>query len=271
METTPPEQAGGAVQGYSRADVDQYLTAAAAELQRLEGAVQTARERQRRAEEAAMQSGQSAEAIRSTLDGLQRELAGRRTEVERHVEAVIAQAHEDAAAILRDARTRAHAILENRPTAASEAVVPMPAPAPPAPDPAPVAPDVAPAPFSFESALSTLTVAEPEAPPAPDIDLTLEDAFWQAPAAGTYPGNGHPANDHSGVNGDAKNGSANGHEADGDVRATTGFTTLLRRALPSRPTDPVEAAEDDAFFDFLRGALDDSEPLGPRGDEESQA
>jgi hypothetical protein len=267
METTPPEQAGGAVQGYSRADVDQYLAAAATEMQRLEGAVQAARERQRRAEEAAMQSGQSVDAIRSTLDDLRRELAARRTEVERHVETVIAQAHEEAAAILRDARTRAHAILQNRPEPAPAPVVPV---APPAPDPAPPAPVTAAEPFSFESALSTLTMEEPEAPPAPDIDLTVEDAFWQAPAAAMNSGNGHPGNGHAPLNGDAKNGSANGHGADGDVRSTTGFTTLLRRALPTRPTDPVEAAEDDAFFDFLRGALDDSEPLGPRGDEEPQ-
>ena len=37
-----------------------------------------------------------------------------------------------------------------------------------------------------------------------------------------------------------------------------------------RPPEAASTDEDDAFFDFLRGALEDHEPLGPRGDEGGQ-
>ncbi|HZP30907.1 MAG TPA: hypothetical protein VFC99_18305 [Acidimicrobiia bacterium] len=277
METTPPgpsttggpEQAGGAVQGYSRADVDRYLAAAAAEQQRLQAATAAARDRQRRAEEAAMHSGETAALVHDALLGVRRELAERRSEVDRKVEQIVARARDDAATILRDARARAHAILGATPP-------PPPSRDGAAPPTESVPPTVrAGEPTSFESALATLTVAEPAEPPASEIDLTIEDAFWQAPAAGGHNGSGHNGNGHNGnghptVNGAATNGASNGDAPETDeTRAPTGFATLLRRALPTRPTDPVTSPEDDAFFDYLRGALDDHEPLGPRRDDEA--
>ncbi len=308
METTPPEQAGGAVQGYSRADVDQYLMAAAAERSRLEGAIGAAYERQRRADAAAAASLETAALVHAQLQNVQRELAQTRLQVEAEVEAIVGRAREQAAQILRGARSQAHALLE--PTGATSEpppAVPVPAeaaaqPEPPAPPEPPVSPPPVPAAaappaaaptptseppappvappvdhYSFESALSTLTWPEPvPETETPDIDLTVEDAFWDTPAAvaahNDTARNGSSSNGAS-SNGDSSNGSSNGHAsslgdsaaADGsESRPANGFATLLRRARTAWPAEAGYTEEDDAFFDFLRGALDDDAPLGPR-------
>jgi hypothetical protein len=260
METTPPEQAGGAVQGYSRADVDRYLAAAAAEQRRLDDAIASARERQQRAEEATAKSGETAELVLNKLAELRRELAARRAEIDHEVEAIVARARDEAAEILRDARARAHGVLE---ATRGPAAAPGPAVSP-TPPPPPTTPIVAAEPAPADAALATLTVDEPPVVEEPEIDLTLENAFWQAPTAAGSNGNGHSGNGHPPANG-AKNGSGGDALDTGELRAQTGFATLLRRALPNRPADPAESAEDDAFFDFLRGALEDPEPLGSWG------
>ena len=90
------------------------------------------------------------------------------------------------------------------------------------------------------------------------------------PAAAAVTGNGS-TNGEAAANGSAHHGATNGQPVDAaDTRGPNGFATLLRRALPTRPPEAASTGEDDAFFDFLRGALEDHEPLGPRGDEGGQ-
>ena len=83
------------------------------------------------------------------------------------------------------------------------------------------------------------------------------------PAAAAVTGNGS-TNGEAAANGSAHHGATNGQDVDAtDTRGPNGFATLLRRALPTRPPEAASTDEDDAFFDFLRGALEDHEPLGP--------
>jgi hypothetical protein len=121
---------GTAVHGYSRAEVDEFLQAAAAERSRLESEIADARSRIGRARSAI---GMHRVMVAMLLE-TQRELTEMRARADAEAEAILAQAERDAAMILAGSAAAAPGAIASAPTAvansASTPIMSTPGPAP---------------------------------------------------------------------------------------------------------------------------------------------
>jgi hypothetical protein len=284
MDSVPAVPDDAVTAAYPRAAVEQFVKAASIERTRLQEAVEAARARQRTAELMVDQSAETARRVEVTLVALQRELAERRREAEADADALVAAAQAEATAILRKAHLEASAISALDASGAGPDDVDVAAPGNHAGAPeerrAPVPDERRDGPRDPGVVADIDLVAEqtawratdapdgdaiPDGDAMPDAD-TATDAAAEERVAGssTYAANGNGSN---GNGWHAVNGSEHrAADAPPDAGATSALSTLLRRSRP-QPAD-VPDPEAEQFFDFLRGALSDEAPLGPRDADE---